>query len=119
MSQYTPSSQVRQLSYLGLSNFKASKGFRFGLHGAADEFHFGLVRGAAALAHIARQAGADDVFPGGHSPAAARNHVVEAQLMDGEVPAAVLARVSVAGQDVAAIQVQVLLGEAVVGQAGE
>ena len=110
------SSHVRQLSYLGFSNFSVSMRVALGLRRPADEFHLGLVGGATALPHVACQTRANDVFPTGRPTPTAGHHVIKAQLVDGKVPAAILALVAVASQDIATIQMDALLRQAIVTQ---
>src|SRR4051812_46984448 len=62
-----------------------------GLDRLADQSHAGLPWGAASLADVALQAGADDVLPGRLTAAAPRQDVIEAQLAGGEPLAAILA----------------------------
>src|SRR5882724_7946884 len=82
----------------------------------ADQAHVGLPRRAAALADVARHAGADDVVPRALAALAARRHVVQAQLRRRELPAAVLALVVVAGEDVPAIELHRLLRQLLVAE---
>src|SRR5215469_7562652 len=87
-----------------------------GPRGGADQAHAGLAGGAAPFADVALQAGADDVLPGRPAAPAAGEDVIEAQLGGGEPLAAVLAAVAVAGEDVAAVELDLVPGQAVVGQ---
>src|SRR5690606_28803553 len=64
----------------------------------APEVHARLLGRAVALARVARLAAGHDVLPRGGSAAAARHDVVEGQVV--RVPAAVLADVVVAPEDV-------------------
>src|SRR4051794_15523166 len=48
--------------------------------GLADEAHAGFVRQAVAFARIARDAGADDIFPAGEAALIPRDDVVEVQV---------------------------------------
>src|SRR5262249_41270018 len=70
-----------------------------GLFGLAPQAHVGLLGSAAALLDVALDAGADDVVPGALAALAARDDVVQAQLVGREPAAAVLALVVVAGED--------------------
>ena len=99
---------------LGAAQFHHQQRIVVGLDGPVHQFHLGLVRRPAPLVHVALDASADEVFPRGQAPAAARNHVVDAQLLRGEMPAAVLAAMVVPGQNVAPTQTQLLLGQPIV-----
>src|SRR6266404_7308627 len=68
----------------------------FWLFRLADQAHVRLFRRAAALAHIAVDAGADDVLPAADAALAARNNVVQAQVGGRKTLAAELALVVVA-----------------------
>ena len=69
------------------------------------ELHFGFVRSSPPLL-IARQAGTDDVFPSGRTTPAPWHDMIETQLMDGQVPAAILTLVPITGQHVPPIEVE-------------
>src|SRR5262249_23368309 len=84
-----------------------------GLGRWADEFEMGFLRGAAAFAHVAGHAGADDVFPGRVAAAAARDDVVETELAGGEMLAAILAAIAVAGEQIAAVEADRLPRDAI------
>src|SRR5262249_52619540 len=86
------------------------------LDGLADQPHAGLARGAAPLPDVAADAGADDVVPGGLAAPAAGDDVVQAELAGGEPLAAILAAVAVAGEDVPAVELDLLAREPVVAQ---
>src|SRR5438132_5301504 len=85
-----------------------------GLFRLADQAHVGLLRRAAALLDVAIHAGANDVVPGARAALAARDHVVQAQLVGREFPAAVLALVVVPGEDVPPVELHRLLRQLVV-----
>src|SRR5882672_9619735 len=70
----------------------------------AQELHARLVRRAAALLQVARDAGTDHVLPAGDAAPAARNDVIEVQLGAGRLAPAVLAGVAVARVDVQAAE---------------
>src|SRR4051812_5280387 len=84
---------------------------RLGLDRLAEQLHAGLAGGTAPLADVALEAGADDVLPGRLPATAAGEDVVEAQLAGGEPLAAILAAVAVAGEDVPAVEFDLLAGE--------
>lgn len=85
-----------------------------GLDGLFDEFHVGLLGGAAALAGVAACAGADEVLPGVWAVLGAGFDMVYGEFGGVEVLAAVLAAVVVSCEEVAAIEFDALLGEFVV-----
>src|SRR5438445_1158799 len=74
----------------------------------------GLLGGAAAFANVATHAGANDVLPDALAALAARNHVIQAELRSRMFPAAVLALVVVAGEDVPAVEFHRLLRQLIV-----
>src|SRR5262249_56683859 len=80
----------------------------------ADQAQVGLLRRAAALLDVAVDARADDVVPRARAALAARDHVVQAQLVGRELPAAVLALVVVAGENVSPVELHRLLRQLVV-----
>ena len=88
----------------------------FGPLGFADEIEPGLGGGAVGLVGVALDARADDVFPSGGAAAVARNDVVEVQILAVEHFAAVLAGVFVALEDIVARELDLFLGQPVVGQ---
>src|SRR5690606_9512115 len=88
-------------------------GVALGLHRATDEAHARLVGGAAALAGVAADAGADEVRPRVVAALDARDHVVERELLRRVLLAAVLAAAAVARVDVPPVELDVLAGEAV------
>jgi len=66
----------------------------------ADEMHSSLYRRAVRFASVARNTGADDVFPIRQAAVIARNDVVEIQLAPVKTLRAILASVPVALEDV-------------------
>ena len=64
--------------------------------------HIGFVRKLVALAAVAGMAAGDQVLPGGQTAAGTRDDVIEREFARGQRGAAVLARVTVAQQDVLA-----------------
>lgn len=84
--------------------------------GAVDEFHSCLLWSSAAFSGVALDAGADEVFPGVAAAVGSWVHVVDGEVACWEDAAAVLALVAVAGEEVAAVEFDVLLGEFVVAQ---
>src|SRR4051794_8741937 len=101
---------------LPVGQLEAEGGAGPGLDRRLDQAHARLGRGPPPLPDVALDAGADDVLPVGAAPAAPGHHVVEAQLAGREPPAAVLAAVAVAGEDVPPIELDPGPGEPVVGQ---
>lgn len=79
----------------------------------ADEAHSGCLGGFVALAGIAGDAGADDVFPGGGTTGLPRNHVVQIQVRAVKYFAAVLAGVLVSFKNVVAGEFDFFLGIAI------
>jgi hypothetical protein len=67
-----------------------------------NQCHVSLMRKAIALSRIARNTGADDVFPRGQAAFVARQDVIEVQLLTLENLAAILAGVVVTLEDVVA-----------------
>lgn len=84
----------------------------FGSLWLADELHVGLVWKPVALAGVARNARADDVFPRGLATAIPRHHVVEIQITAVEDAIAVLAGICVALENVMPCKFDLLLGKA-------
>src|SRR5258708_4056118 len=82
----------------------------------ADQTHVRLVQELVALAHVARQAGADDVLPRGLATARDGDDVVERELRGRELPSAELAAVLVAKVDVATREFHLLARKAIEGQ---
>lgn len=76
--------------------------------GLANQVHRRLMRGPAALTHVALMTSADHVLPRGRSALRARNHMVQAQIASRKPLATVLACIDVAGEYVAAIELDVL-----------
>src|SRR3990172_7752008 len=70
------------------------------LSGLAHELHLRLLRGTAGLAVVTGLAGGDEVVPGVATAAVARHDVIEREIALA-VPAAVLAGVAVAVEDLA------------------
>lgn len=80
--------------------------------GLANELHAGLVRQAVALAGVAGDARAHDVFPSRLPAPVARQDMVEVEIAAVEDPVAILAGVRIAFEDVVAREFDLLLGEA-------
>src|SRR5207253_10984327 len=72
------------------------------MHGLADQAHPRLLQQAVPLAQVALEAGGDDVRPGRLPAPRPRQHVVDGQAI--AAPVAVLARVSVAAEDVLLVE---------------
>ncbi len=87
-----------------------------GPDGFFDELHAGVPGGSSAFSDVAGGAGADYVFPVCLSANAAGDDVVEGQFAGGEAFAAILAFVFVAGEDVPAVELYLVAGQAVVEQ---
>jgi len=85
-----------------------------GLDGLLDELHAGMFYGLAAFFDVAGRAGTNDVFPGCFAAQAARDYVVERQFAGREVLAAILAMVFVAGEDVPAVELDLVSRQTVV-----
>lgn len=81
-----------------------------------DQLHPGLGGGSASFSDVALEATANQVFPGGGSALRAGNDMIQAQLRRAEPLAAVLATVVVAGEDVTAVEFDLLAGQAREGQ---
>ena len=79
----------------------------------ANEVHARLVGKAVALARIARDAGADHVFPGRQAALIAREDVIEVELVSLERFPAILAGVRVALEDIVPGKFHFLLRQAV------
>lgn len=84
------------------------------LGGLLDKSKAGLLWSSAAFFHVAFCAGTDHIFPVRFSACAARDNVVERQFAGGIALAAILAAVSVAGEDVPPIEFDLASGQAVV-----
>jgi hypothetical protein len=82
----------------------------------ADKREAGLLWGSAAFFNVTLGAGADHIFPVRFSAHTSRDNVVEGKLAGVVTFAAILAAVSVAGEDVAAIEFYLAAREAVVEQ---
>jgi hypothetical protein len=95
---------------------QADDGVASWLTWGGDEFHVGLVRGAAALLGVASDTAADKVGPGAEALLASWDDVVEAEFASVEVFAAVLAEVAVAGEDVSSVELDALAWEFFVAQ---
>ena len=87
-----------------------------GLDGFSNQHHAGLCGGAAAFFDIAFQTCADDITPYRQSAQSAGDYMVQGQLRRGEAFAAVLAVVAVAGEQVAAVEFDGFVRDAVVAQ---
>jgi hypothetical protein len=83
---------------------------------SADESQAGLLWGSAAFFNVALRAGTDHILPTRFSACTFRNNVVEGQFAGRETPAAILAAVSVTGEDIAAIEFYLAPWQAVVEQ---
>jgi hypothetical protein len=79
-----------------------------------NQMHSRFLRCAVRLKRIALDARAHDVLPGGRAAAIARNHVVQVQILPVEHPAAVLARILVALENVMAREFDLFLGEMII-----
>lgn len=87
-----------------------------GLEGDLHQLHAGLMWCPSPFADIAVQAAADDVLPRRWAAAAFRHDMVQTQLVHAQSPAAVLAAVFVAQEDVPAIEFHSVAGQAIVPQ---
>ena len=99
-----------------MAEAQADEGVALGAFGLALELHVGLVWGAAAFSGVALDAGADEVFPGVHAALRAGHDVVDGELGGWEDAATVLAAVAIAREEVAAVELHRLVGEAVVAE---
>lgn len=77
------------------------------------KLHPCLVREAIPLAGIARDAGADDIFPSGLSSSVAGQHMVDIEMTAVKMLAAVLAGVFIPLKDIESCELDLLLGKAV------
>ncbi len=68
--------------------------------GLTEEAHTGLGRRAIAFASVARDAGADDIFPAHLATAVTGHHMIEVQHLSGEDLAAILTSVLVAVENI-------------------
>ena len=85
----------------------------FGPLGLAHQVQGGLLRGAVGFLRVAADARTDNVLPRGRPPAVARDDVIQIQILALEDPAAVLAGVAVALENVVPGELDFLLGKAV------
>ena len=83
--------------------------FRF-LH----QLHSRLFRSSGSFLAVALEATADDIFPRRFASLAAGNHVVKTEMPEGQLHAAVLTRMVVAGEQVSAVETEGQLGDFVV-----
>ena len=77
------------------------------------ELHPCLVRETISLAGIARDAGADDIFPSGLSSSVTGQHMVDIEMTAVKMLAAVLAGVFIPFKDIESRKLDLLLGEAI------
>jgi len=77
------------------------------------QLHPGLVRKAISLPRVARDAGADNIFPCGLSPAVTWQDVVNVEIRPVEVMSTILAGVFVPLKDVVASELDLLFGKSV------
>jgi len=103
-------------SVAGLAEVNADERVVLRFCGFLDECQAGLLWSSAAFFHVAFGAGTDHIFPIRFSACTARDNVVEGKLAGGETPAAILAGVFVAGEDVAAIEFYLVSRQTVVEQ---
>ena len=101
-------------SVAGLAKVDADERIVLRLGGKTDEGEAGLLGGAATFLHVTFGAGADHILPIRFSACTARDNVVEGKLAGGETPAAILAGVSVASEDVPPIEFYLASRQAVV-----
>src|SRR5476651_1800277 len=83
----------------GLAELEMEHGPPFRALRLMEELQAGLARRPVALAAVAGDAGADDVFPRGFAAPVARDDVVEIEVLAVELMAAILAGVVVALED--------------------
>jgi hypothetical protein len=100
----------------GLAEVDADERIVFRLGGIADEGEASLLGSSATFFHVTSGAGADHIFPVRFSAGTARDNVVEGKLSGWETPAAILAAVSVACEDVPPIKFYLASGQAVIKQ---
>jgi len=79
----------------------------------ADQVHGSFLRRVIGFARIARNAGADNVFPSGRPAAVARDDVVQVQILPVKSLAAILALVVVAFENVVPGELDFLFGHPV------
>ena len=101
-------------SVAGLAEVNVHKRIVLGLGGETDKGEAGLLRSSATFLHVTFGAGADHISPIRFSACTARDNVVEGQFAGGETFAAILAAVSVAGEDVPPIEFYLASRQAVV-----
>src|SRR5262245_46902208 len=82
----------------------------------ADQAEVGLLGRAAALADVAAYASANYVLPGAGAALAARHHMVQAQFARRVLLTAVLALIVVAGEDIAAVELDRVLGQLLISK---
>src|SRR5437868_2676839 len=90
------------------------EGTPLGPLGLANEMHSGFLRRPVCLACVARNAGANNVFPSRWPATVARNHVIEIQVFPLEDCAAVLAKVFIALENIMPCEFDFLLRQAVI-----
>ena len=74
------------------------------------------MRGATPFADVATDAGANDVVPSRIAAATTGQDMIKAEFVGSESPAAILAAVAVAGENVAPVELHSGLGEAIIRQ---
>ena len=79
---------------------------RFGWR--SNQMETGLFRGSAPFLHVARHAGTDDVIPTGAAAYRAGNDMVQGQFRGVKLLAAILTGITVAGEQVAPIELDLL-----------
>ncbi len=70
----------------------------------SKEFHSGLLRSSAPFAHITFQAGTNNVLPSGFATAAARQHMVQAEMVRAVLPSTVLTAIFVPQENVSTVE---------------
>jgi hypothetical protein len=91
-------------------------GVSLGPYGFCDQRHAGLIRRAAALAGVASRAGTNQIFPGRLAPGASRDDMVQRQFGRGIPLAAILAAVTVAGEDITTVKFDGRSRQAIIDQ---
>lgn len=89
------------------------EGTPLGPLGLSNEVHACLLRRVIGLAGVARDAGADNVFPNGRAAAVARNNVVQVQVLAVKGLPAILAGIVVPLKNVVPGELDLLLGQAI------
>src|SRR6185369_1447348 len=84
------------------------KGPPLGPLGFSDQPHARFLRRAIGLLSVTRNAGTDNVLPGGRSAAVPRDHVIQIEILAIERPAAVLAGVLVSLENVVPCELDLL-----------